>query len=754
MNARVSIDNFSQHKESSVRMIRDSVEAVFPAKGSMARVRDLRFKSPGFNISTYVDLCNLGWTGIRVSDAAGGSGLGITELVALAEGLGTALVPEPVLEAAALAPLLSGELLAKVLKGELIVAPAWIENASKMVVPSQTSFANGMVNGTKRFVSCGGVDGFLVQTRDGLAFVNRDDPGLTLTEHVTQDGGLIADLVFKNAKGSLIQGSLASSLEELTMSNAGVLLGAMQRMFDITLEYLNTRQQFGRPIGSFQVLQHRMVDLRLQLDLSRAVLAEACSILDKSEVQTARQMAISQTMARLSDASIYTARMCIQLHGGIGMTDECNLGLYARKVLSLYNRFGSASLHRGKYLSLFKLNKTKDIRNESVDESQLPKDYNEWSDESFRIHVKSWIEAHYPSNMRHPLERLHLQDTKAWAGTLANKGWLAPGWPKELGGMGLSPTKQIIMQDVMARHGCTRFADHGVNQLGPLIIRFGTQAQKDYFLPKIMSCEHIWCQGYSEPNSGSDLASLRTHAVLDGDHWVINGQKIWTTLATDANWIYVLVRTDKTVKKQAGISFMLVPMNTPGITVRPILTLGMNPEFCEVFFNDVCVPRDSLVGDVNQGWTMAKALLGFERLFVGAPPQSANALAQLDTLAHELGVQDDPLYMDRYIRLLLDLKDHESLYEIYVDKVRRGEDLGPDVSFLKISQTELYQRITQAAIDISGEYSALRRSPENDISVTPAAFWIQSLVTTIYGGTSEIQRNILAKNVLHLPDAS
>jgi alkylation response protein AidB-like acyl-CoA dehydrogenase len=181
------------------------------------------------------------------------------------------------------------------------------------------------------------------------------------------------------------------------------------------------------------------------------------------------------------------------------------------------------------------------------------------------------------------------------------------------------------------------------------------------------------------------------------------------------------------------------------------MTLGMNPEFCEVFFDNVRVPKDSLVGEVNQGWHMAKALLGFERLFVGSPAQSAVALQQLNRLAGELGVRDAPVFSELYGRLLLDMEDHASFYEIYMDKVRRGEELGPDVSMLKVNQTELYKRVTQAAIDISGEYAAFRLSPSDELSVTPAALWIQSLVTTIYGGTSEIQRNILSKQVLHLP---
>ena len=734
-------------------MIRDSATAVFPPRGGAARVRELRFRSPGHDPATYREMCALGWAALRLPEEAGGSGLGVAELVAIAEALGAALVPEPILATAAIAPLFTGSLLAQVSNGQLIVAPAWAETANALDAVPTTSFAKGRVNGVKRFVSAGGAQAFLVQAREGLALVRRDDPGVVVTEHFTQDGGVLAELRLLDAAGTPVEGSLDIALQELTLANAGVLLGTMERMIEITLEYLSTRRQFGQPIGAFQVLQHRMVDLRLQLEISRAVLAETAATLDAESDAALRAMAVSQAAARLSDAAMTVAREAIQLHGAIGMTDECDVGLYARKALTLYNRFGAAAQHRARYLRLHRAAAAEAVHTEATDVSGLPADYNDWPDDAFRAHVKQWVEANYPPELRHPPERLHRRDTKVWYDRLSAHGWLAPGWSREHGGMGLAPARQVILQDVFARHGCGRFSDHGVNQLGPLIIGYGTPAQKAFFLPKIITGEHIWCQGYSEPNAGSDLASLRTEAVLDGDQWVVNGQKIWTTLATDANWIYMLVRTDKAAKKQAGISFLLVPMETPGITVRPILTLGMHPEFCEVFFDNVRVPRDSLVGAVNQGWQMAKALLGFERLFVGSPPQSANTLAQLDTLAREIGVHDDPMFMERYGRLLLDLRDHESLYEIYVDKARRGEELGPDVSLLKIHQTELYKRITQAAIDVSGEYAALRHCPPGDTSVTPAAMWLQSLVTTIYGGTSEIQRNILAKHVLHMPEA-
>jgi alkylation response protein AidB-like acyl-CoA dehydrogenase len=286
---------------------------------------------------------------------------------------------------------------------------------------------------------------------------------------------------------------------------------------------------------------------------------------------------------------------------------------------------------------------------------------------------------------------------------LAQQGWLCPNWTKQFGGMGISASKQLIFLEEKERHGCARVNDMRMTMIGPLLIKFGRPEQQQYFLPKILAGEHIWCQGYSEPNVGSDLASLRTDAVLDGDHWVVNGQKIWTSLAMDANWIFLLVRTGKQAKKQDG---MLVPMDTPGITVRPITNIDMADEFCETFFDNVRVPKDNLAGRTNKGWTMAKALPGFERIGSGSPHQSGYALKRLRLLAERMGVWDDEQFQDRYTWLRLDLEDHKDLYETFVEKVRRGETIGSDVSMLKINQTELFQRITETMLDIAGEYGA------------------------------------------------
>ena len=378
-------------------------------------------------------------------------------------------------------------------------------------------------------------------------------------------------------------------------------------------------------------------------------------------------------------------------------------------------------------------------------------DFAALGDDEFRLLVRRFLKENYPQELRYPPKRLHWEQNKVWYYRLFEKGWIAPNWPKEHGGMGLRPAQQIILIEEYERYGVARTNDQGVAMVGPLLIRHGDPMQQQRFLPKILSGEHIWCQGYSEPNAGSDLASLRTEAVEDGDHYVVNGQKIWCTLANDANWIFLLVRTDKDARKQAGISFLLADMTTPGITVRPIVNLEMHDEFCEVFFDDVRVPKQNLVGELNKGWGIAKSLLGFERIHLGSPRQSSFALAQLRTLARRRRLDEDAGFRDRYASLSIELEDLKSLYETFVDRLRRGQTLGPDVSMLKVVQSELYQRITDAVLEFAGEEGGLLDPVDGDAAFNPAGLFLAARPTTIYGGSSEIQRNILAKNILELP---
>ena len=237
-------------------------------------------------------------------------------------------------------------------------------------------------------------------------------------------------------------------------------------------------------------------------------------------------------------------------------------------------------------------------------------DWNALADDEFRHIIRSEFEANYPQELRFLPFRPPFEMVSAWWKRMSAKGWIAPFWPAKYGGMGLEARKALIYHEEVERWGIPRFQDHGIQMVGPVLIEWGTEAQRRRFLPPILACEHIWCQGYSEPGSGSDLASLQTKAVLDGDDFVINGQKIWTTMAHDASHIFILVRTDPDAKKQEGISFVLADMDQPGITVRPIPDMSGYAEFCEVFFDDVRTPRDNLVGELNKGWTVAKSLLG------------------------------------------------------------------------------------------------------------------------------------------------
>ena len=381
-------------------------------------------------------------------------------------------------------------------------------------------------------------------------------------------------------------------------------------------------------------------------------------------------------------------------------------------------------------------------------------DWNAMPDEAFRQIFRTWVDANCPQELRFMRKQRPLFDEVAvWYHALAEKGWLSPLWPQDYGGMGLNATKHMIYVEEWARLGCPRIPDHGIGLTGPLLLHYGTEEQRQYFLPRILSGEHVWCQGYSEPNSGSDLATLRTSAVRDGDDYIINGQKIWTTLAHCANWILLLVRTDKEAPKpQQGISVLLAPLDLPGIKVRPIPNLREEADFCEVFFDNVRVPVSALVGEENKGWTLAKGVLSHERIFLGAPTRPEYALSRLQALAEARGAFADPAFASRFARHRLDVYDLGSAFERFAKVLRQGGELGADVSVLKLFNTELYQRITEEMLALVGEEARFADDLDaGDIQIDAMNLYLDSRAPAIFGGSNEIQRNILAKAVLRLP---
>ncbi len=381
---------------------------------------------------------------------------------------------------------------------------------------------------------------------------------------------------------------------------------------------------------------------------------------------------------------------------------------------------------------------------------------------TFRAEARAWIYSAMPPHIREKAAvdgHFEMDEIMEWHRVLYAKGWVAPHWPKEVGGPGLDVTRRFILTEELELAGAPALSPFGLSMVGPLLIQFGNEAQKQRFLPKILAGEEKWCQGYSEPNAGSDLASLRLSADDAGDHFVLNGQKTWTTNGHHADWIFVLARTDKGAKKQSGISFLLCDMKTPGVRVRPTLTIGGTYGFCDTFFENVKVPKENLVGPLNGGWTMAKALLGHERTLVAAVGVSARVLTRAKKLASSIKAGgrlliDDPVVRAKIARAECRLTALKMANYRALASAKLGHAPGPEASILKLRGSETVQTMYELCLDLLG-HDALSWFNEPGI-VPPQEQWIASnyaylRATTIYAGSSEIQKNIIAKLILGLP---
>ncbi len=385
---------------------------------------------------------------------------------------------------------------------------------------------------------------------------------------------------------------------------------------------------------------------------------------------------------------------------------------------------------------------------------------------AFQQEVRTFIAESYPAGLRGLQDEGHdltKEGILSWHRILAKKGWIAPAWPAEYGGTGWTATQRYIWSEETARADCIRLMPFGLSMVGPVIYTFGTPEQKTKFLPGILSGDDWWCQGYSEPGAGSDLASLRTKAVRDGDDYIVNGQKTWTTMAQHADWGFFLVRTDADAKQQEGISFLLIDMRSPGVTVRPIITLGGEHEVNEVWLEDVRVPVENRVYEENKGWTCAKFLLAHERTGIAGIAASKRGVEKVKTIARTELDGDRPLFANPFFKrkiaeLEIDLAALEFTELRGLAGVNAGKGPGPESSLLKIKGSEIQQRITELALEAVGHYGApyFRGFGEgdNEHPIGPnyahraAPTYFNARKTTIYGGSNEIQRNIIAKMVL------
>lgn len=730
------------------------------------------------------EIAEVGWIGMSVPEAQGGLGLPWRAMAAVLEEAGRAQLPEPLVAAgvlpaallARLAPVDAARrdaLLQAVCGGAMLIGLAWQETEGQLEAgEAATAFGVSVIeregayvlNGEKRHVVPGaGVDGWLV-TADGergsaLFYVAAGTPGVSAQVHERADGTVACHLAIESAvvpaDALLAIDAVLDAVDEALdlgrLMQSAELVGVARQVLADSVAYLNTRQQFGRPLASFQALQHRLVDAAMQVELAANSLLDALDTLAaQPDDATLRKSVASRAKARAARAGLEAARLAIQLHGAIGYTDECDVSLYLRSALHLAAWLGNATAHRQRYGALAAL-PAQDAADDAAEPPiDFPReaDWNGMPEADFRRLVRGFFRAHYPEHLRHVPWRLHWDEIRDWYFTLSRQGWIAPSWPREHGGMALSPARQIAFIEEAERHGVARAPDQGLVMLGPILIRHGTEEQRARFLPGILSGEAVWAQGYSEPNAGSDLASLRCKALVDGDELVVSGQKTWSTLAQDATHMFMLVRTDKTVKKQAGISFLLVDLASPGVSRRPIRTLSGHEEFCEVFFDQVRVPRANVVGELNAGWGIAKALLGFERLFSGSPKHANHALQQIYGIARQRGLLADPAFADRLAELRLDAADLTAMYSVFAELAKAGRPLPPELSLLKVWATETHERLGALLIQIAEEYGgAAMRLGYGNGQVHALAPYVNALAATIFSGTNEIQRNIYARQL-------
>jgi len=381
---------------------------------------------------------------------------------------------------------------------------------------------------------------------------------------------------------------------------------------------------------------------------------------------------------------------------------------------------------------------------------------------AFREEVRQFLRTALPPQLREKAAvdgHFEMDEVMEWHRILYKKGWVAPHWPASHGGPALDVASRFLLTEELELAGTPALSPFGLVMVGPLLIQYGNEAQQKRFLPRILAGDEIWCQGYSEPNAGSDLASLKTRADDDGNgNFVVTGQKTWTTYAQHADWIFCLVRTDPSAKKQAGISFLLIDMKTPGVTVKPFLTTGGTPAFCETFFDGAVVPKEHLVGPLHGGWTVAKALLGHERTAIATVGQSSRAIRRAKRIAAATvkdgrPLLDDATFRAKIARLEIKLESLRMANYRAIAGAQLGHAPGPESSFLKIRGSEILQQTSELMMELMG-MNALTWF--NEPGTVPAIEqWMATSfnyqrATTIYGGSNEIQRNIIAKLVLGL----
>lgn len=688
-------------------------------------------------------------------ESSGGLGGGARELAVIMALVGRSLAVEPVLASAVAGRLLAdggeADRVAAVAEGRALYVLAHTEGHDAFASRTTTAVADKDVyrlTGAKAVVRHADLaDGWLVTASlDGeqtVFLIDKGTEGVSLEPLRLMDGSSGARLSCNQAPARRLAGadSLSQALELTAIGLAAETAGIAMAANDATFSYLKTRQQFGQPLAAFQALQHRAADMFAAAEEILAVTDEA--ILAFDDENSAVLGLASAAKAIADDNGRRIGHEAVQLHGGMGVSDELDVSHFLRRLAVIRADMGGADVHLKRFADLGW------IRPEAT---------------GFRAEVRDFVRANLPDSLkakgREGLE-LTKDDYVTWQKILRQKGWFGAAWPSGFGGSDWDLEQQLIFLQEAALNDAPMLIPYGVSMLGPVIQNFGSPEIQAEHLPGILNSDVWWCQGYSEPNAGSDLASLKTSAVRDGDHYVVNGSKMWTTEAQWADRMHCLVRTDVEAKPQKGISFLLIDMDSPGITVRPVITIDGQHHTNQVFLDNVRVPVANLVGQEGQGWTIAKFLLSHERVAI------AETGAKLRLLERVRGLVEAAEGSPVRERLRLKLAEVEiqllalcSLEATYVRRWNSGEPKeGPEASVLKIRGTEVLQRLTEVALEAEGPLAAVHNpadlhlmpgqplSPYQQASAM-AHQYLYGRCWSIFGGTNEIQRGIIARSLL------
>ena len=718
-------------------------------------------------------LVALEWPGLTISEADGGSGANAVELAVVLEELGWAADPSPLLATTSQhLPLVRNALRGEVRDRRLEAIAGGSPGAAVLDPDAITARRDGdgwVLNGTAVHVldadradelvvvaqAEGGPGVFLIPAGDAAVTRERSpDASLHLATVRLDEVAVPAD---RAATGPEVAQAVDRARDEAVTGIAAVMVGAAQRMFDLVLDHIRHRHQFGVPIGSFQAVKHMAVDVYTTIERARACVHFAALTIAEDDDRRAEAASIAKAAA--GDAQRLATQHGIQLFGGLGYTWENDIQLYLRRAKSSEMLLGTAHQHR---LTVGRIV----LDRLAAGVPPVEPTYDE-ATEAFRRELSEWLDEHAPAadtTAERSTSSSHIPEwARRWQRKMFDAGWLVPGNPPEFGGRNATLLEQFVHQEELGRRRIYQsFNPQGLSIIVPSILAFGTDDQKERWAGRILRAEITAALGMSEPDAGSDLAGLRTRAVLDGDQFVVNGQKVWTSGAHDADVILAFVRTDADAPKHKGISCLLIPTDTPGVTRRPFGSIQGKDEidFNEVFFDDAIVPAANLVGELHQGWRVATGSLGHERamLWLGYAERLDDLVERGGRVLLDRDLVDDSYALDWFGQLVTDNRALWVLGRRTLAKVQRGM-VPSEQSILKLLGSEAVQRATLHLLEALGPHAldtTVRSAPVEPLDLdvwTEGWFdlYLRTFSMTIAGGTSQIQRNIVAEQVLGLP---